>query len=103
MALEFDNDVPQETSGLMLCKVVGDDDLRISEAVTFERGRPAVMTALNRASISGHVGGGIDNATRFWADLLNADGDSIGEIRLNRESWNALKTRWMRCNMQPSN
>ncbi|KEP68840.1 hypothetical protein DL1_08725 [Thioclava dalianensis] len=100
MALEFESDVPPETTGFMLCKIVGDDDLKIAEAVTFEKGRPAVMTTLNRASISGHVGGGIDGHTRFWADLLDADGDTIGEIRLDSGSWNALRTRWMRCSMQ---
>lgn len=99
MALKFENDVPPETSGIMLCKIVRDDDLRIAEVVTFEHGRPAVMATLNRASISGHVGGSIDNETRFWADLVNAAGDTIGEIRLDRGSWNALKTRWMRCSM----
>lgn len=102
MALEFENDVPPEAAGLMLCKIVGSDSLRIAEAVTFEHGRTAVMATLNRASISGHVGGGIDNETRFWADLLDADGDTLGEIRLDRGSWNALKTRWMRCSMQRS-
>jgi len=103
MALTFETDVPPEATGLMLCKVVGVDDLKIAEAVTFENGRPAVMTTLNRASISGHVGGSIDKTTRFWADVLDSNGDTLGEIRLDRGSWNALKTRWMRCNMQRSN
>lgn len=102
MALAFEKEIPEEAAGLMLCKIVGDDDLRISEAVTFKNGRPAVLTTLSRANLSGHVGGSIDNTARYWADLLNADGDGIGEIRLDRDSWNALKNRWMRCAMLPA-
>lgn len=100
MTLNFEADVPPEATGLMLCKIVGRDSLRIAEAVTFERGRVSIITTLNRASISGHVGGGIDEETRYWADLLDKNGDGIGEIRLDRGSWRALKTRWMRCKMQ---
>ena len=99
MALPFESDVLRETAGLRLCKIVGADDLRISEEVIFERGRSAVLVALNRASLSGHVGGGIDRTTDFWADQLDANGDSVGEIRLDRHSWNALKNKWMRCKM----
>lgn len=99
MTLPFERDILPETVGLRLCKVVG-DDLRISEDVIFERGRAAVMTTLNRASLSGHVGGGIDHTTGFWADQLDANRDHVGEIRLDRGSWNILKTKWMRCRMQ---
>ena len=45
MVLAFESDVPPEVTGLMLCKVVGDDCLRIAEGVQFENGRAAVMTA----------------------------------------------------------
>lgn len=99
MASDFDHDVLPETVGLILCKIVGEDDLRLSEAVTFEGGRSAVLTTLKRAHISGHVGGSIDETTRYWADQINSDGDTIGEIRLDRASWNALKNRWMPCSM----
>ncbi len=101
MALDFEDDILPETVGLRLCKIVGDDVLRISEDVMFTKGRPAVMTTLNRASISGHVGGSIDSSTNFWADQLNNDGDGIGEVRLDRNSWNSLKSKWMRCKMLP--
>ena len=100
MPLPFESDILPETVGLRLCKVIKDDELKMAEGVIFERGRPAVMTALNRASICGHVGGGIDKTTDFWADQLDANGDHIGEIRLDRGSWNILKNRWMRCRMQ---
>jgi len=102
MALPFEQDILPETVGLRLCKIVGDDDLRMAEGVIFTKGRPAVLTTLNRANISGHVGGGIDKSTDFWADQLNSDGDHIGEIRLDRDSWNILKNHWMRCKMQRS-
>lgn len=100
MTLVFEKDVPTEAAGLMLCKIVGEDDLRISEVVTFASGRPAVITTLNRANLAGHVGGGIDSESRYWADLVNSDGDTIGEVRLDRESWNSLKKHWMPCKMQ---
>lgn len=102
MTLKFESDIPIEAAGLMLCKIVGEDDLKISETVTFQNGRPAVMATLNRASISGHVGGGIDKNTRFWADVIDENGDGIGEIKLDRGSWNALKTKWMPCKMLSS-
>lgn len=102
MSLEFEDDILPETVGLRLCKVVGDDVLRISEDVSFINGRTAVLTTLNRAHISGHVGGGIDKTTNFWADQLDEQGDSIGEIRLDRGSWNSLKSKWMKCKLLPA-
>lgn len=101
MPLSFDNDVLPDAAGLMLCKMVG-DDLRLAEPVVFVGKRQAVLTVLNRASLSGHVGGGIDRSTNFWADQLAENGDTLGEIRLDRGSWNSLKNHWMRCKMQPS-
>ena len=95
----FEGDILPETSGLRLCKIVGDDDLRICEPVVFANGRQAVLTTLGRASLAGHVGGGIDRTTDFWADQIDANGSSIGEVRLDRRSWNSLKNRWMRCKM----
>lgn len=100
MLLPFEKDIMPETAGLMLCKMVG-DDLHLAEPVIFTRGRPAVLTVLNRANLSGHVGGSIDQNTDYWADQLDANGDMVGEIRLDRDSWNKLKNHWMRCRMQP--
>ena len=100
MTLSFEAEVLPETAGLRLCKVVGKDDLRISEPVIFARGRVAVLITLNRASISGQVGGPIGRDSSFWADQLDVNGDLIGEIGLDRKSWNSLKNRWMRCAMQ---
>lgn len=100
MPSDIDNQILPGTVGLRLCRIEGEDTLRLAEPVAFERGRPAVITTLARASISGHVGGGIDESSRYWADQMDAGGNSIGEIRLDRNSWNALKNRWMTCRMQ---
>ncbi len=98
MPLPFENDVQPETVGLALCKIVG-KELRLAEGVLFTNGRAGVLTTLQRANLSGHVGGSIDETTSHWADQLDANGDIVGEIRLDRESWNMLKNRWMRCSM----
>lgn len=89
---------PEGTTGLMLCKVVG-DDLILCEPVQFVKGRPAVDTALRRARISGKVGP-VGETGDYWADALNSDGDMVETIALDRHSWNALKNRWMRCRIQ---
>lgn len=102
MTLPFESDILPETVGLMLCKVAK-EELRIAEEIIFTRGRPAVLTVLNRASLSGHVGGSINQNTDYWADQIDVHGDTVGEIRLDRDSWNSLKNHWMRCRMQPSN
>lgn len=99
MGLPFEGDILPDTVGLRLCKIVGTDDLRIYETVIFTSGRVGVLTTLNRASIGGHVGGPIDRDTGFWADQIDQNGDAIGEIRLDRDSWNSLKNYWMRCKM----
>lgn len=98
MGLAFDKDILADAVGLRLCKMVG-SRLRLAEPVAFAKGRSAVISTLNRAAVCGHVGGGIDADTEFWADQLDENGDSIGEIRLDRGSWNALKNRWMKSAM----
>lgn len=89
--------VPERTTGLRLCKVVG-NDFRMSEGVQFLNGRNAVETALRRAAISGQVGP-VGKTGDYWADFLNKDGDWEETIALDRDSWNALKNVWMRCKM----
>src|SRR5690348_3987750 len=89
--------LPNDACGLRLCKIVG-DDLRLCEAVKFTRGRAAVDTVLRRAAISGDVeiepsGELLD----FFADVLDENGDMVGNVALDRRSFNALKNHWMRC------
>ena len=98
----FEGGILPETVGLRLCKVVGKNDLCMAESVIFTQGRGAVITTLLRAQLAGHVGGEIDKSTDYWADQLDAKGNHIGEIRLDRGSWNSLKGRWMRCRMEPT-
>lgn len=100
MALDFEKHILPETAGLRLCKIVGKDDLKLCEKVLFKEGRSAVLTVLNRARICGSIGGNMDRSTDYWADQLDAEGDLIGEIRLDRDSWNSLKNHWMRCSIQ---
>jgi hypothetical protein len=99
---DFKDDVLPDAVGLRLCKVTGKgaaEQLRVSEAARFVGGRAGLLTTLMRAKMHGHVGGGIDRTTDFWADQMDESGDTIGEIRLDRESWNALKNKWMRVRM----
>ncbi len=98
MTLPFDADILPGTVGLRLCKIIRNDELHMSETVMFLN-RSAVVTVLNRASICGHVGGPINRDANFWADQFDGQGDHIGEILLDRKSWNSLKNHWMRCKM----
>jgi hypothetical protein len=68
-----------------------------SEPIVFAKGRPAVFTVLNRATLSGRVeieGGIIDHQ----ADVLtSADGELGQVVALDAASYRALKRHWMRC------
>lgn len=89
--------IPQETSGLRLCKVVR-DQLVMCESVVFEGGWRAVDTILRRAAVHGKVGP-VGETGDFWADLIDTDYDLIETIKLSREAWNGLKNHWMRCKL----
>ncbi|TDH35677.1 hypothetical protein E2A64_10070 [Pseudohoeflea suaedae] len=89
------HDIPKDTNGLRLCKMVG-DDLVMCEPVQFVGGGAAVDTVLRRASISGNVGP-VGDTGDYWADLLNAEGDWTETIKLDRHSYAAIKTKWARC------
>jgi len=95
--------LPADAVGLRLCKIVGGEDLRLCEAVRFTRGRPAVDMVLRRAAISGRVEiepkGPLPD---YFADIMDSNGAMIGNVALDRESFNALKNRWMRCKYEPS-
>ena len=62
----------------------------------FVKGEGAVDMVLRRAAISGRVeiGGAIAD---HFVDLVDTDGDMIESVALDRHSYKALKTRWMRC------
>lgn len=92
------DNLPQDAAGLQLCKVVR-EKLILCEEVMFSNGRSAVENTLRRADVSGTVGP-LGQTGDFWADVLNADGDMIDNIALDRGSWNSLKNRWMRCRIQ---
>lgn len=82
--------------GLRLHRIVR-ENLIACEAVYFDAGRAGVDIVLRRASISGRVeiDGEIDG---FFADVLtDLDGSCEQTIALDRESYGALKNRWMRC------
>ncbi|MGH0003518.1 hypothetical protein ACQU0X_25870 [Pseudovibrio ascidiaceicola] len=104
--IDFEKDILPGTVGLRLCKIANDgkpnEELKLSESIKFSNGRPSVITTLQRAQLAGHVGGSIDKTTVYWADQLDHNGDHIGEIRLDKDSWGRLKNKWMKCKMLPS-
>lgn len=89
--------VPEWATGLRLCKVVN-DELRMSEAVQFVKGRAAVDTVLRRAAISGNVGP-VGGTGDYWADFLDINDDWAETVALDKAAWNSLKNHWMRCKM----
>ena len=89
-------DLPAEAVGLKLYRIDRKDRLIGCEGVRFKDGRPAVDTTLRRAAISGRVEIGGDIKDHF-ADVLDANGDMVETVALDRKSYAALKNRWMRC------
>lgn len=90
--------LPRGAAGLRLCKIFPGDELRLCEAVRFPRGWQAVDTVLRRAAIAGRVevdpGGPLPD---HFADILDGDGDMIGNVALDAKSFRSLKDHWMRC------
>lgn len=67
------------------------------EMVVFKGGRPAVVTTLNRAALSGRVEveGQIGD---YQADVLTEGGNSWEQVvALDAKSYRSLKNHWMRC------
>ena len=91
--------VPAEARAVCLYKHVG-DELRACETVGFLEGAAAIDTTLRRAAISGRVEVGGQTVDHF-ADLLDANGSIIETVALDARSYKALKTRWMRCKLEP--
>lgn len=91
--------LPDNAAAIRLCKVVR-GELILCEAVVFVAGVSAVDTVLRRAFVSGHVGP-VGETGDFWADIMNADADTIVEtVAMDRKAWNAIKTKWARCKIE---
>jgi hypothetical protein len=95
-------DLPPDAVGLRLCKIFPGDNLRLCEAVRFTKGRAAVATVLRRAAISGRVEiepkGPLPD---HFADIMDENGDMVGNVALDAASFKALKEHWMRCKYGP--
>lgn len=91
--------LPADAVGLRLARHSG-DRLILCEEVRFVRGRAAVDTVLRRAAISGRVEIGGEIADHF-ADVMDGNGDIVETVALDARSYKALKTRWMRCKVDP--
>lgn len=95
----FDN-LPAEAVGLRLARIDRSERLILCEAMRFDGGRAAVHTVLRRAQVSGRVEIGGDIADHF-ADVLDDNGDIVETVSLDARSYKALKTKWMRCRVDP--
>lgn len=91
-------EVPESACGLKLYRIFR-GDLIACEAVAFEGKQAAVNIILNRARLSGRVEVGGDIRDHF-ADIMDHDGDVVGEVALDAKSYSSLKNHWMRCKLQ---
>lgn len=87
--------VPNTATSVRLFRIVNDKPIPC-QLIRFAGGAASVDVVLRRGSISGRVeiGGQIED---HFADLLDAHGDIVGTVALDRASYSALKNRWMRC------
>jgi hypothetical protein len=84
---------------MRLARIDSNERLILCEAMKFDNGRAAIDTALRRASVSGHVE--IEgNIANHFADLLDDNGNLVGTVSLDAQSYRALKNKWMRCKVQ---
>ena len=92
-------DLPETSAVLRLGRITKDGDLILCEAMIFDAGRSAVETVLRRAAVSGRVevGGEIED---HLADVLDAEGDLVETVALDRLSYSAIKNKWMRCKVE---
>lgn len=88
-------ELPKAAAGLCLCKTANGRSV-ICEEVIFTGGLEALRVTLSRAALAGRVGPLGETGT-YWADVLDAKGDMIDNLSLDRDSWNSLKNHWMRC------
>jgi len=101
LSQEVIDNIPKEACGLMLEKDTGAEELVICDPVMFENRYTAVISTLNRASVWGKVGpvGEVRPSVKgdFWVTVQGEDFTDLCEIRLDRDAWNILKNKWMRC------
>ena len=95
MASLMTNRLPAEATGLRLHRIAR-EELISCEEVQFQKGSTGVEIVLRRAAVSGRVevGGELDE---YFADILDVRGDILETVALDRQSYKALKNRWMRC------
>ena len=92
-------ELPETSAVLRLGRITKGGDLILCEAMIFDAGRSAVETVLRRAAISGRVEVGGKIADHL-ADVLDANGDMVETVALDRKSYSAIKNRWMRCRVE---
>lgn len=92
--------LPASGVGVRLARITPKEELILCEAVLFDSAA-AVDTVFRRARISGRVvvNGKIKN---HFADILDKDGDMVGNVALDAKSYGALKNKWMRCKVDAS-
>lgn len=90
--------LPHQSIGLRLARIDQKERLVLCEAMRFET-TSALETTLRRAAISGEVkvNGPISN---HFADVLDAEGDIVTTVTLDRDSYSALKNKWMHCKVE---
>lgn len=91
--------LPKSAAGLRLARITRKEELILCEAMRFDGGWAAVDTVLRRANVSGRVEVGGKIADHF-ADVLDDKGDIVETVSLDRASYHALKTKWMRCKVE---
>ena len=92
--------IPPDAVGLRLARIDRNDDVVLCDAMRFDDGWDGVEIVLRRAAISGRVevDGEIQN---HFADLLDENQGIVGTVALDAGSYKALKTKWMRCKVDP--
>ena len=89
---QIDDQLIRDATGLRLCRIFGDGDLRLYELVTFEQGRAAVEIILRRAMICGRVEIEGDNADHF-ADIFIDQDSWTQTVVLDPGSFKYLKDK----------
>lgn len=92
--------LPDKTSGLRLGRIKPGGKMVLCDEVHFVNKAAAADTVLRRAALSGRVEIGAE-FERYFADVIDADGDILETVALDGKSYSALKNHWMRCRVAP--